>query len=86
MLIQVIRSGISVLLHDPSGFSMPGYLSLAIRRRAFYTNFLSYLTYNFLLCRSDCAITTYRNVYLLNNSKQFRTFRNYFSFSDALYQ
>ena len=23
MLIQVIRGGISVLLHDPSGFSMP---------------------------------------------------------------
>ena len=32
MLIQVIRGGISVLLHDPYGFSMPGYLSLANRR------------------------------------------------------
>jgi len=58
MLIQVIRCGISVLLLDPSGFSMPGYLSLANRRRAFYTNFLRSLTYNFLLCRWDCGITT----------------------------
>jgi len=46
MLIQVIRSGISVLLHDPSWFSMPGFLSHAFRKRAFYTNFLSFLTYN----------------------------------------
>jgi len=49
MLIQVIRGGISVLLHDPTGFSMPGYLSLANRRRAFYTNFLRSLTYNFFI-------------------------------------
>ena len=58
MLIQVIRGGISVLLHDPSGFSMPGYLSLANRRKAFYTNILRSLTYNFLICRSDCGFTT----------------------------
>jgi len=58
MLIQAIRGGISVLLHDPSVFSMPGYLSLANRKRAFYTNFLRSLTYNFLICRSDCGITT----------------------------
>jgi len=58
MLIQVIRGGISVLLHDPSGFSIPGYLSLANGRSAFYTNFLRSLTYNFLLCRSGFGITT----------------------------
>ena len=49
MLIQVIRGGISVLLNDPSVFSMPGYLSLANRTRAFYANFSSSLMYNFLL-------------------------------------
>ena len=58
MLIQFIRGGISVLLNDPSGFSMPGYLSLANQTKAFYTNILRSLTYNFLICRSDCGITT----------------------------
>ena len=43
---------------------MPGNLSLANRTRALYTYFLSILMYNFLFCRADCAITTYRNFYL----------------------
>jgi len=64
MLIQVVRGSIRVLLLDPSGFSMPGNLSLANRTRAFYTYFLSILMFNFLFCRADCGITTYRNVYL----------------------
>ena len=51
MFIQAIRGGIRVLLYDPSGFSMPGYLYLANRTRAFYINFLSSLMYNILLCR-----------------------------------
>ena len=66
MLTQVFRGAISVLRYDPSGFSMPGYLSLANRTRVFYTNFLSSLMYNFL-CRSDCSITTYRNVCFIEN-------------------
>ena len=30
MLIQVIRGGLTVLLHDPSGISMPGYCLVPI--------------------------------------------------------
>ena len=84
MLIQVIRGGISVLLHDPSGFSMPGYLSLANRTSAFYTNFLSSLMYNFLLCRLDCAIATYCNVYFIEKIvRNFELFEIIFRFPDA---
>jgi len=43
---------------------MPGKLSLANLTRAFYTYFLSILMYNFLFCRAECAITTYRSIYL----------------------
>jgi len=64
MIIHVVRGSIRVLLLDPSGFSMPGILYLANRTKAFYTYFLSILMFNFLFCRADCAITTYRNVYL----------------------
>ena len=64
MIIQVVRGSIRVLLLYPSGFSMPGYLSLDKRTKAFYTYFLIILMFNFLFCRADCAITTYRNVYL----------------------
>ena len=68
MIIQVVRGSILVLLLDPSWFSMPGILSLVNRTRAFYTYFLSILMNNFLFCRAECAITTYRNFYLFENS------------------
>jgi len=84
MLIQVIRGGIRVLLHDPSGFSMPGYLSRANRTRAFYTNSLSFFNVHFFIMSGRlCDYYLSQCLFISKNSTQFRTFRNSSSFSDV---